>query len=83
MPISVVVDTGTEHHFSNVAISRIGIGELPVGLEQFEEGFLEDVIHAGWIGQNIANKRSKNGLILVPKPFQQRKKASQKRSTTL
>ncbi len=70
-----MVDAGIEDHFSHVVVGLIWVGEVFVGFEQFDEGFLEDVIHAGWVRQNIANKRSKNSLILVPKPFQQSEKS--------
>ncbi len=70
-----MVDAGIEDHFSHVVVGLIFVGEVFVGFEQFDEGFLEDVIHARWVHQNIANKRSKNSLILVPEPFQQSEKS--------
>ena len=70
-----MVDAGIEDHFSHVVIGLIWVGEVFVGFEQFDEGFLEDVIHARRVYQNIADKGSKNSLILAPKLFQQCEKS--------
>ncbi len=72
---TVMVDAGIEDHFSHVVIGLIWVGEVFVGFEQFDEGFLEDVIHARRVYQNIANKGSKNSLIFAPKLFQQCEKS--------
>ncbi len=77
-----MVDAGIEDHFSHVVVGLIWVGEVFVGFEQFDEGFLEDVIHARRVHQNIANKRSKNSLILVPEPFQQSEKSFAETGTT-
>ena len=70
-----MVDAGIEDHLSHVVIGFIFVGEVFVGFEYFDECVLEDVVHARWVQQNIANKRSKNSLVFVPKPFQQSEKS--------
>ena len=70
-----MVNAGIEDHFAHVVVGLIGGGEVFLGFEQFDEGFLQDVIHARRIYHDIANKRSKNRLIFVPKPFPQSEKS--------
>lgn len=70
-----MVDAGIEDHFAHVVVGFIWVGEVFVGFEQFDEGFLEDVIHARWVYEDISDKGSKNRLIFAPKPFQQCKKS--------
>ncbi len=72
---TVMVDAGIEDHFSHVVVGLILVGEVFVGFEQLDESFLEDVIHARWVYEDIADKGSKNSLILAPKPFQQSEKS--------
>ncbi len=70
-----MVDAGIEDHFPHVVVGLIWVGEVFVGFEQLDESILEDVIHARWVYEDIADKGSKNSLILAPKPFQQSEKS--------